>query len=550
MGQKFRHILYTAAACWIILAGCAKVMPLTGGDQDKTPPAYRSSTPDTFSLNFKGKAVIIKFDEFINLKDPTHEILVSPPVYPAPEFILNGQAVKIKFKDSLLPNITYVIQFGKSIEDITEGNVNTGFSFVFSTGPYLDSGVVAGNIADAFTGKPSEGFKVMLYKPDVSDSFPYKEKPFYLAYTDAGGNFRLGNLRKGDYRIFALKEDNNNYLYDREGEEIAFLPHTVSTGDTLPLKLVSFKEETGKVKFMKGKSVSPVRTELYFQGRAAAVKARPYFGFPDSAYFAYEFNTAQDTMTLWHYPIAADSFGVFIDAPNLSDTVVLKTNRAAQPALTGGKRARSGPQAMMVLNAAGNFKFDLYSPPVLTFTEPLKRVDTSLVHLLADSVPVPFGLKADSVSPRKLLLTFPVAEKKKYTLVCDSAAFTEISGKVSVPTSYAFGFRTAVEYGSVNIVYQDSLLKYPKIWQLLKEDRVIRETFTIANLNNVKFGRLEPGTYKLRLIIDNNENKKWDTGQFMTGTQPEKVLYMSDPVELKPGWDAEIIWKMVKPRTR
>lgn len=553
MLQKMKYVVGLLLAGFV-LAGCAKIMPLTGGEEDKDPPAYRSSKPDTFALNFRGKTVVIKFDEYINLKDPTREILISPPVYPAPDFSSNGQDVRIKFKDSLLPDITYVVQFGKAIEDITEANVATGYSFVFSTGSFLDSGSVKGTLVDAFTGKPSEGFKVMLYQPTVTDSFPYKDKPFYLTYTDAAGAFKLGNLRKGQYRIFALKEDDNNSLYDRPGEQIAFMGTLVSADDSVGLNMVSFTEETGKMKFVKAKAVSAVRTDFYFLGKAGSVRAKPYFGIPDSLLVASEFNTTQDTLTLWHYPVPSDSFAVFLNAPNYSDTAVLRVNRAAlQAKATGGGRNNSrGAVAtgMVGFNAANNLKFSIYSVPALSFTEPLAKIDTSLIHLLADSIQAPFRLVADSVSPRKYNVLFEVSEKKKYALVCDSAAFTGISGKVSTKTSYTFAFRPKVEYGSSKIVYEDSVLKYPKIWELLKDDKSIRVTFGPANLNNVRFDKLEPGSYRLRLILDSNGNGKWDTGNYMSGEQPEKVIYMTEAIELKPGWDSEVIWKLVKSRLR
>ena len=551
MLKKIKTSFLALAGFAFILGSCAKVMPLTGGDEDKTPPAFRSSSPDTFSLNFKGKTITIKFDEYINLVDPTREILISPPVFPPPEFILNGQAVKIKFKDSLQPNITYVVQFGKSIQDITEANANTGFSFVFSTGSFLDSGKVQGNVTDAFTGKGAEGFKVMLYKTDVTDSFPYKEKPFYLAYTDAGGDFKLGNLRQGDYKIFALQEDNNNNIYDRSGEAIAFSPVIISTtNDSTITKLISFIEPGGKIKFNKAKSVSPVRTEFYFSGLADSVKVNPYFGLNDSSYFAYEFNKGKDTLTLWHNPIVADSFGVFIEHLNTVDTVVLRTNKSGSQTMgSGGGKSRlnkTGTSTSMTFDAATNMKFDLYSMPSLLFGEPIKNIDTSLFRVLEDSIPIHYTLIADTSSPRKYLIDFKRVSKKKYTIISDSAAFISISGKTIPKNVYTMGFREATEYGSVKIIYEDSIIKFPKIWHLLKDDKVIRETFANANQNDVQFSRIEPGSYRLRLILDENGNRKWDTGNYMEGKQPEKVLYMSEPIELKSGWDSEVIWKLLK----
>lgn len=544
MHNGWKHIVFWAAAVWLA-AGCAKVMPLTGGDQDKIPPAYRSSDPDTFALNFRGKIITIRFNEFINLKDPTREILISPPVYPDPEYSLNGQAVKIKFKDSLQPDITYVIQFGKAIEDITEANVSTGFSFVFSTGAFLDSGQVNGNITDAFTGKPAAGFKVMLYKPGVTDSFPYKEKPFYLAYTDDQGFFRFRNLRQGDYRIFALKEDNNNYLYDRPGEDIAFRTLPVSTSDSLGVALSAFREATEKIEFNKARSVSPVRTDFYFSGNADSVRVTPYFGFSDSSLFVYEFSKEKDTLTLWHSAMAVDSFGVFLNAPGFSDTALVRTNKTAASGGGAAKRNKPLGNEAVKFSASGNQKFDLYTAPVLTFSEPLEHLDTAKVHLLADSVAVPFRLERDTASPRDYRVLLTPSDKKKYTFSFDSAAFVGISGKVFPGSSYSFAFREVIEYGSIKIVYTDSVIKYPKIWELLKDDKVIRVKFGSANQNEMGFDRLEPGSYRLRLIVDRNENRRWDTGTYTAGEQPEKVIYMTEPIDLKPGWDSEVTWKMV-----
>lgn len=550
MREKIKYIAIIFAAAWIMLTGCAKVMPLTGGDEDQKPPQFKSAKPDTFALNFKGKTITIKFDEFINLVDPTREILISPPVDPAPEYIVNGQSVKIKFKDSLLSDVTYVINFGKSIEDITEANKNVGFTYVFSTGPFLDSGEVKGNIIDAFTGKPVENYKVMLYKPEVSDSFPYKQKPFYIAYTDKSGFFKLGNLRKGEYRIFALLEDNNNYIFDRSGEAISFLSNTVSTNDSVPLKMVAFVEEGGKIKFNKAKSVSPIRTDFFFSGKANQVNITPNFGFTDSSYFAYEYNKTEDTITLWHSPIVADSFSVFINETTLSDTIVLRTNKAAAQATGQNKRNRPPVAAAISLDANNNMKFDLYTAPTLSFAEPLQSIDTSKIILLADSVPQTFSLSSDSTSPRKYKLNFKALAKKKYILVCDSAAFIGLSGKASNKSTFSFGFREAMEYGSVKVVLGDSIIKFPKIWHLVKDDKVIRQTFALASRNEVQFSNLEPGSYSLRLIVDENGNKQWDTGKFLEDKQPERVLYMTEAIELKPGWDSEITWKMTSPKVR
>ena len=44
---------------------------------------------------------------------------------------------------------------------------------------------------------------------------------------------------------------------------------------------------------------------------------------------------------------------------------------------------------------------------------------------------------------------------------------------------------------------------------------------------------VKPGTYYMRLIIDENGNGKWDTGDFEKGIQPERVSYYHHSLDLR-----------------
>jgi hypothetical protein len=173
-------------------------------------------------------------------------------------------------------------------------------------------------------------------------------------------------------------------------------------------------------------------------------------------------------------------------------------------------------------------------------------IDTSKILLLADSVPFPYTLEYDRQTfPRKINLVFTSpAKTKKWILICDSAAFTGISGKISGKQVFSFAFRPETEYADIKVTWEDSLTRVPRIWQLLKQETIIRELFTSAEKRSVTFEKLEPGSYRLRMIEDVNENKKWDTGSYPEKRQPEKVFYLVQPIELKPGWDSEVVWKM------
>src|SRR5690606_31352989 len=63
----------------------------------------------------------------------------------------------------------------------------------------------------------------------------------------------------------------------------------------------------------------------------------------------------------------------------------------------------------------------------------------------------------------------------------------------------------------------------PLIVQLLDtSDKLVQEVYLTESPDYV-FNNIEPGNYKLRAIVDRNQNKRWDPGNFYKNTQPEPV---------------------------
>ena len=534
--------------CMMIAAGCAKVMPLTGGDQDTAPPSFRSSLPDTFALNFTGKEITLRFDEYIVLKDPTREIFVSPTQENPPEVTAVGKNIKIKFKDSLRKDFTYIIQFGKSISDLNEGNVNTGFRFVFSTGSVLDTGIIKGRITDAYRQKPSEGFKVMLYDKTVNDSFPYREKPLYVTFSDGSGQFEFRNIREDGYKIFALKEENNNYLYDRAGEEIAFLNRTVRTGESDPLEMLSFKEEVENPSLLKVRSVNAFKTEFSFYGLAAGLQIKA-LNLPESDGFPVrEWSASQDTLFLWHKSPETDSLTFWITLNGKTDTVSIKVNRAgANLSAGGGGKKGPGPakpEQAVSFSVAGNLSYPRYTPPYLLFQEPPVGLSPDKLTLTADSVPVEVSLTVDSLNPRKWYVNFPLKGTPKLILQADSGAVSLLSGKSLPKFSFSFSPRPERDFGNIILKLTDSVPPAPKIWRLESNGKLIQQKITDAQSDKITFEKLEPSTYQLIVIIDEDQNGRWTSGNYLLGKLPEKIFVLSEPINLKKGWDSELDWKI------
>src|SRR6202012_523748 len=179
--------------------GCANQQPPHGGPKDVTPPRLLKATPPNMTRHFNAKFVKLDFDEYFKLNNQYTEITMSPTPDKQPEFKRKDKSLVITFKDTLQKNTTYVINFGKAIQDVNEGNTLLNFTYVFSTGPHIDSLSVSGSVTDLLTQKKEKDVTVMLFPLDKDTAYFGKKKPTIYTSTDTSGNFSLNNLHDGDY---------------------------------------------------------------------------------------------------------------------------------------------------------------------------------------------------------------------------------------------------------------------------------------------------------------------------------------------------------------
>jgi hypothetical protein len=198
-----------------------------GGAKDTQPPIPIKSKPVNYSTNFNEDKIIIEFDEFVVLKNINQELLISPPLKNRPEIKQRGKSLVLKLNNKLRDSTTYNINFYNSIADLNEGNVLDDFQFEFSTGSNFDSLYMSGKVYDAFNFSTEKNIYIMLYDK-FNDSIPRKTLPNYISKTNKNGEFTIPNINNNQYYIFALKDMNNNMLFDLPNERIAFLDSCMS----------------------------------------------------------------------------------------------------------------------------------------------------------------------------------------------------------------------------------------------------------------------------------------------------------------------------------
>ena len=215
-------VLLIMAVCY----ACASIGNPDGGPYDETPPKFVRSEPVPNATNVQRKKVNIEFDEFIKLENPAEKVIISPPQIVSPEVKAVGKRVQVTFEDTLKENTTYTIDFGDAIVDNNEGNPLGQFTYAFSTGSNIDTMEVSGVVLNAEDLEPIKGIQVGLHR-NLSDT-AFTSLPFdRISRTDSRGKFTIRGIAPGSYRLYALKDGNQNFIFDSKTEAIAWMDSLV-----------------------------------------------------------------------------------------------------------------------------------------------------------------------------------------------------------------------------------------------------------------------------------------------------------------------------------
>jgi hypothetical protein len=233
--MRSKHILFSLFIVSLLYiftvgnAGCGQIGMPTGGPKDSIPPRLVNASPALNSVNVKDNKITLTFNEYVDLKEAQTNVLISPLPKKQPSIDFKLKTVTVKLKDTLLPNTTYSINFGSAIVDNNEGNPYKDFTYVFSTGPQIDSFMLSGKVIIAETGKYDSTLLAMLYRK-TDDSAVQKNKPDYVTRLNGDGSFTFVNLPAGSFNVYALKDGDGGKTYNSKKEMFAFANAPVSIG--------------------------------------------------------------------------------------------------------------------------------------------------------------------------------------------------------------------------------------------------------------------------------------------------------------------------------
>ena len=567
-------------------SGCANTTtPPTGGPKDTIPPEITKiyPLPGTVNVPVHKTKVRFTFNEYVKIKD-ANGIFLSPPLEKKPKAVIKGKSVEVSFESDLDTNTTYTLDLTGAIADNNEGNLFQGYTLVFSTGSQIDSMCLTGMVQDCNTLMPLKGATVLLYK-DQSDSAVFLQRPVAAAKTDDWGYFSLRNIQDTVYRIYAIKDANNNNKYDPESESVAFLdtlfrPHIVYNDsiyefkkfdmkDTLlclarktDFELNVFREKPTKQMIVKKERVGLRTAYLTFMAPGTTVNSMRIKGLPKEKLIS-QFNPVKDSLEIWvndqlkmpdtlHLVINYDKTDTNGVLKPTEETVKLALDKKlrAEMMKSTSSRDRKHEDTIAVMTTSADpttieqygyqieFKYPLieeaWDSLRFRMVNPRQQESVGKVKVIRDST----NLRKYSVMPEE-----PFQTGYDYFLKIPYRRFRDINGYYNDSTELKVTLPTDEKLSSITLDLSGVHEKY--IIDLLndKRNKVIR-SFIVSSDGPVLFPYLKAGTYCIRMTQDVNNNNLVDTGNLLEKIQPEKVRFfkVDDQFMIKVLEKAEMVW--------
>lgn len=550
------RILKTIAAVlsiWMLIS-CAQEKGITGGKKDTTPPKIISSNPQNLSTNFDGNTIAMVFDEFVQVKSLPAELIVSPPLNYPVTYKLKGKKVTFEIQDTLIPNSTYNFNFGNSIVDLNEANPLDSNLFVVSTGSDIDSLTIVGEVKDAYTLQPLKGVTVLLFN-NADDSAIYKGGPTYIAKTDDKGKYDLRFLHAGNYQIFALTNPSRNYGYyplDKAG----FYAHQINPEEIDSVNFMMFIEEDT----LQYVSKSFSRAYFSFVTGFYSDLESPKFSFTPSGdevdYYMEEI--AADSFKFWMSgDVDIDSVQVFVsDQTGYSDTARIDvSSRDDFYKKLKKKKETKSPVKIDLNTKSGVFHyFDtlnilLSRPPVSWQTDRMffvQNTDTTRVDELikAGKMKIDFPRKTRGTPKdiRQAKVIYPWEPSTQYAFMFYPGAVKDVINQTNDTLTKTFKTQSFEDYGSFKLTVKTPNYNGPLVLELLNAEGKFLRMYPMVSGDVIYQELAVPGKYKVRLVIDENNNKKWDTGDLFKRKQPETMMYYKDVIEIRANWDVDETW--------
>lgn len=532
-------------------------------------------------IKTKGKSIVVELQDSLK-ENTTYTIDFS-------------DAIKDNNENNPMGNYTYTFSTGENIDTMQVA----GYVIDAETLEPI-SGILVGLYAVQPVDSARLQDSTILQKDTLFTTTPLLR----VARTDVTGHFSIKGVKPGEYHIYGLQDMDNDYVFSQKSEMIAFSHDVIVPSmfddirqDTIfrdslfieniervhynhfipdDIVLRAFKEVQTERHFIKKERLEADRFTLYFDNKGDSLPKIEGLNFNAEDAFVIEGNLRNDTITYWLKDTTlintdtldmvityqmTDTLGMLVNYPDtmqmIAKTSYEKRQKAKEKEYNNWwkqqeKRKKKGepydsimPVAALKLDMQSKQKLNPDKNIAFSFATPIAKIDSSLINLymMKDSVwyKVRWQLRN---KPNTNIRTFEILgeweEGMEYSLEIDSAAFTDIYGKVTKQEKQGFKVRGNDEFSSLRMNLIGMEGKHIIAQLLGQGEKVVNEVTTDNGV--AQFYYIEEGKYYLKIIVDDNRNGLWDTGEYSSDRQPEEVYYYSKPIECLAKKDVKDRW--------
>lgn len=518
--------------CSLSLFRCANIARPTGGPKDSIPPEVLSENPPNYTTNFNSKKISIQFDEYIKFNNQNKEFSISPDLEKQPQYKIKKKFLEITLPDSLEDNTTYTINLGNGLVDYNEGNPIKNYTYVFSTGPELDSLTISGSVKNAFTKqfdeKVDNDVRVLLI-PISQDSIFGKKKANIYTSVDTSGNFIFRNLREDTYRIYAIKEQNNDRIYNNPEESIGFIADSLVLNkniDNIKIEYSKGKPETFRTlerKVQKDGHILLVFNQALNNPKLTILDSLEY---EKTKIVKYSHN--KDSAFMYIEKLNFDSLKIQIsDNQKVIDTTLLRRSK-------NEKYERTIEPQFNITN-----KVDKIKHITINSNTPIKEIIKDKIVLKEDSIERKnYQLQQDSLENNKYHIRFNWKPKKNYELVLEEKAINGYFEEYNPETKLSFTLNDDNNYGDIILTLNNLEPNQQYIVELIDDKKTkVYDRSLLKDNNKIAYLKYPAGKYSIRIIKDINENGRWDPVDIYQKIQAEPIWYMDKSFTIRPNWE-------------
>lgn len=549
MAKKQQIIKYVALTILVLLISkCASQIAPPGGERDTTPPVIIESYPKNGTTNFKDNVIEFTFSEYVNKRTINDAFFISPLVEVNPEISWTNRTVEMTFPDSFANNTTYSVIIGTEITDVNNNNkMLKPYILTFSTGNKIDSGTISGRVFS----ENSDGTLIFAYfNTDSLDI--YKNKPNYVSQIDDEGSFKLSGLGNGNYKVFAVKDEFKDLIYNLGEDKIGIqFKETLISDSNLSIKKLDYfihKEDTlapniqsvsmtdrNHILIEFNESIDSTRLaseNFQIHDSTANSKINVHYLYPGNISKHQYHLTISDSLNSDndYYLIVKNIFDKFNNRlifeskdfipTDKIDTNAVKFNKIISP-LKRGVIDYLSPEFDVVFS--DGFDTTLAKNGIKLIDSDSNAIAISLKFLNNTTLRV--NVK-ENLKPRSSykLLTFMKYFIDEAGNKIDTLIVNRVSTVNNLDFSGASGKILAKNNKNIRVVLQS----VEKSSNVIEKDITKNQTF--------KFDRVLPGNYLIWAYEDADSNKRYSNGSVVPFIYAEKFKYYPDTLNLRARW--------------